>query len=473
MQSANAGDAFDEIPGWGDPRQQTSFFTYDIDALIARTEALIASGDATLFVPGNGDLGRCGTGLCPSDDLQNDRRTEEESTAFYIQANMSGEWGRFPVDMRLGVRYEETDVLSRALSPNYTGLVWVAGNELSLQSSGSAFTEGTGKYDHTLPNFDFSMDITDNIVGRFSYSQTLTRPNYGDIQGGLTLASPVRVTEGTGARGNPALLPFESDNIDLSVEWYYGENSYASVGYFQKDVKNFIGSASVTETPFNLPHPAVVGSPLGDQARAATGATDGGTLYSWILANLPNEQGVDANAGTIAGVAGRDQPSPFNLTIPVNIEKAEVDGWELNIQHDIGDTGFGFIANATFVDADVGYDNFSLDQQFVIFGLSDSANLVAFYDKNDIAIRLAYNWRDAFLSGTGQTNVGSGPPTYVGEYEQWDLSSSYWVNDNFQVFFDIINLTNETTHVYGRSELQTLFAAQLGTRYNLGLRYKY
>ena len=36
-----------------------------------------------------------------------------------------------------------------------------------------------------------------------------------------------------------------------------------------------------------------------------------------------------------------------------------------------------------------------------------------------------------------------------------------------------LNITDETTHVHGRSELQTLFAAQLGARYSLGLRYNF
>ncbi len=471
MRGANASGAFDEISGGSDSRRQMDFFIYDIDALIDRTEALIASGDATLFVPGNGDLGPCGTALCPSPNPGADRRTEEESTAFYVQANMSAEWGNFPVDMRLGVRYEETDVLSTALSPNYTGLNWVAGNELSLVSEGSTFTSGTGSYDFWLPNFDFGIDITDSIVGRFSYSETLTRPNYLNIAGGLSLNSPVRVNGGTGARGNPALLPFESENIDLSFEWYYDDVSYAAVGYFNKDVTNFIGTSAVTETPSDLAHPAL--GPLGDEARTATGSNVGADLYSWILANRPNEPGVDATNGVISGVSGRDPASPFNLTIPVNIEKASVDGWELVVQHNFGDTGFGVIANATFVDADVGYDNLSLAQQFVIFGLSDSANLVGYYETEDIAIRLAYNWRDAFLAGTGQTNVGAGPPTYTDEYEQWDLTGSYWYNDNIQIFADIINLTDEVTHVYGRSELQTLFASQFGRRYNIGLRYKF
>lgn len=473
MTPASGAGAFDEIGGGEDPRRQDDFFVYDINALIARTEELIESGDATLFVPGDGNLGPCGTALCPKDasDLDADRRTEEDTDAYYVQVNMSTEMFGKPVDMRAGVRYEETDVYSEALAPNYDGLIWVAGNELSLQSTGSTFTNLSGDYDFTLPNFDFSMDFTDSIVGRFSYSKTITRPDYLDIQGGLTLNSPVRINGGTGARGNPALLPFESENLDFSLEWYYGEDSYASAGYFHKDVENFIGTDSVTENSGNLPHPAF--GPLGDQARAATGSSDGGVLYNWILNNLPNEEGVDAVAGTIAGVEGRDPASPFDLTIPVNIDEATVDGWELAVQHNFGDSGFGVIANATFVDADVGYENLNLAEQFVIFGLSDSANFVGFYDKDGIAVRLAYNWRDAFLAGTGQTNVGSGPPTYTDEYEQWDLSASYWYNDNVQVFLDIINLTDEVTNVYGRRELQTLFATQLGTRYNLGVRYKF
>jgi len=472
MRPASIEGAFDEIPGGDDPRLQTAFFTFDMVDLIERTESLMEQGITPIFVPGNGDLGPCGTALCPSDDFTADRRTLEESRSAYFQVNMATEWGGKPVEMRLGLRYEETDVTSQALSINWTGLNWVAGNELSPVSTGDpVFTRLTGEYDYWLPNFDFRLDVTDNLIGRVSVSKTLTRPNYGDIQGGLTISSPVRLTEGTGARGNPALLPFESRNLDLSLEYYYGNASYIAAGYFRKDVDNFIGTSSVTETVFELPHPAL--GPLGEEARAATGSSDGGTLYAWILANRADEPGVDAVNGVISGVAGRDPSTPFNLTVPVNIEKATMDGWELVVQHNFGDSGFGVIANATIVDADVGYDNLSLEQQFVLTGLSDSANVIGYYETETIGIRLAWNWRDDFLAGTGQTNVGAGPPTYVADYQQWDLNASYRFNDNLQLFADVLNLTNETHHVYGRDKMQTLFATQLGTRYNVGLRYKF
>ena len=112
-------------------------------------------------------------------------------------------------------------------------------------------------------------------------------------------------------------------------------------------------------------------------------------------------------------------------------------------------------------------------QQFVISGLSDSANAILYYEKHGFGIRLAYNWRDKFLAGTGQNTQGAVPPTYVDAYGQLDLNASYEFNDHLIVFTDIINQTDETTYVYGRDEDQVLFATQLGTRYNLGVRYKF
>ena len=470
LAPASAVEAFDQVPGGNDARRQAAFYTFDMAELVARTEALMASGEATVFQLA--DMGDCGTGLCTSSRFSSDRRTVEESTAIYAQMHFGTEFGAMPVDMRLGLRYEETDVASQALSPSYTGIDWIAGNELTaLQADTPDFTSLSGTYDLLLPSFDFKIDVTSDVVARFSYSETITRPNYGDIQGGQTIDSLVRVGGGTGRRGNPALLPFESQNLDFSVEYYYGRDSYVAVGYFRKAVENFIGTSSVVETTFDLPHPAL--GPLAEAARAATGSTDSGTLYSWILENRADEAGVDAENGVISGVAGRDPASPFNLTVPVNIEEATMTGWEFVIQHTFGDSGFGAIVNATIADADVEYDNFSLEQQFVLTGLSDSANVIAFYDKDGISVRLAYNWRDQFLAGTGQANVGAGPPTNVAAYRQLDLSASYWVTEQVQVYLDALNITDETTHVFGRSDVQTLFAAQQGPRYNMGVRYKF
>ena len=472
LTPASSAGAFDQVSGGSDPRLQTNFYTWDLAQVVARTEQLMASGEADTFMLA--DMGYCGTGLCPSNVFQFDRRTTEETEAIYVQVNMAWEIGEMPFAVRAGLRYEQTDITSQALSPAYTRIDWIAGNELTaVRAPDSTFTTLEGDYDAVLPNLDLRLDFTDELVGRISLSKTLTRPNFLDIQGGQTVSSLVRVNGGTGSRGNPALDPFDSDNIDISLEYYYGEDSYFAAGYFHKDVENFIGTSSVVENTFDLPHPAL--GPLWTEAAAATGSNVSGTIYSWILENRPDADGVDAATGTITGVAGRDPSSPFNLTVPINIEQATMDGWEVVLQHNFGETGFGVILNATVVEADIGYDDFSLDQQFVLTGLSDSANFIAFYDRNGISVRAAYNWRDDFLAGIRQRNIGAGPPTYVDEYEQWDLSASYWFgqDENYQVYLDILNFTDETTYVYGRDENQPLFATQLGRRFNLGFRYKF
>src|SRR3546814_12194929 len=95
----------------------------------------------------------------------------------------------------------------------------------------------------------------DDVKLRASYSHTITRPDYASMQGGRTLDTLFRVGGGTGAQGNPGLIPYKSKNIDLSAEWYYAPDSYVSVGWFHKDVSNFLSSTRVDTTAFGLTTP--------------------------------------------------------------------------------------------------------------------------------------------------------------------------------------------------------------------------
>ena len=56
------------------------------------------------------------------------------------------------------------------------------------------------------------------------------------------------------------------------------------------------------------------------------------------------------------------------------------------------------------VEGDIGYDVTSdpNENQFALTGLSDSANAVLMFEKFGISARLAYNWRDEFLSNINQ-----------------------------------------------------------------------
>jgi hypothetical protein len=103
--------------------------------------------------------------------------------------------------------------------------------------------------------------------------------------------------------------------------------------------------------------------------------------------------------------------------------------------------------------------------------LSDSYNLVAFYDANGLQARIAYNWRDTFLQGFGEGNT----PYYTEDYGQIDVTVSYELPfvEGMTVFVEGINVNDASQRVYARYENQFKSASQYGARYNLGVRYNF
>jgi TonB-dependent receptor len=475
FRSSIAGQ-FDELSGHNHPDLQTEFFTANLADLQAAGEAYYAASGAEYAA-----VGDCGTGYCASTDWRDDLRTTEETTAFYLQFNWNGQLGDMPANVRVGVRYEETDVVSAALNTTYDGSSWVgAGNELNITEARDAdgnviqsFTNVLGNYDVTLPNFDFSIEPRENIVLRASFSETITRPNYNDIKGGLSPGGTQFFpnTRPSASAGNPDLVPIQSKNIDLSFEWYYAEGSYLSLAFFDKDVDNFIGVGRTSGTLFEIPN--IIGGALWNRAIAESGLDpDNYTAVGrFILDNYQDDPAV--NGETIVSVPG-DPSIVFDLSQPVNQRTAAVDGFEVNLQHAFGDSGFGFIVNATVVDADVAYDTSnSLVGQFALIGLSDSANFIGFYDGKNLQVRVAYNWRDDFLGGIGQAEGTRTNPQFVEAYGQWDLSVTYHLNDNATFYFSGLNVTNETRHVYSLTKRQVVQAVQTGPRYDVGFRYNF
>ncbi|WP_349257628.1 TonB-dependent receptor [Povalibacter sp.] len=462
---------FDQISGSGNPALFNQFFTFDFERLRSQVAQLRGALTDPLLAtcPLNGNQSVRVPCYEASNVYGTDRRVEEKSKSAYIQFSQDWEWGR-PMHAAIGLRYEETDVTSSALVPIPTGIVWGGNNEFNVQFGAPDFTTLEGSYDYLLPSFDFSVDITDNLKLRASYGESIGRPQWGDIQGGQTLDGLARINGGTGRQGDPSLKPLESQNIDLSMEWYYGEASYLSVGYFRKNIDNYIGVATVQLTPFELPHPA--NGAYYNEANT-NGACNGdlGCIRSYIFTNHDGDPGVNAAAGTIMGLPG-DPITVFDIQVPTNQKSAKLDGWELNVQHMFGQSGFGLAANYTKVDSNIGYDNYSRQDQFAMVGLSDSANLVAFYENYGFGIRAAYNWRDKFLSATFDS-TGTPNPNYTEEYGQLDISASYDITSALTIQAEVINLTDEIQRIHGRHPNQLLFATQTGPRYMLGARYKF
>ncbi|WP_245626648.1 TonB-dependent receptor [Croceicoccus naphthovorans] len=420
------------------------------------------------------ELGICantgaGAGTCLA-DYTIDRRIREKTFAPYIQSLHTFDLLADKAHLRLGLRYEKTKINSSALVPVAVSTAWTGANEIAINYSGGTTETRKGSYDNWLPAIDFDMSPIQDVKLRASYSHTITRPNYGQLQGGIALAAPIRPDGGsTASVGNPGLLPYKSKNIDLSAEWYYAPASYASVGYFRKKVSDFPVTLISEGPQYGLTNPAQgLGGELIDEAIANLPADSTfGDQLAYIAANYPEV--IDPVTGGILGQPD-DPLVNFRLSTPFNGDRtATIDGWEFAVQHNLWDTGFGVILNYTIVDSDTYYDNTLryTATQFAITGVSDSANAVLFYDKGPLQARVAYNWRDGFLA-----NYGS-DPFYVESYGQWDASASYEFMEGLTAFVEGINITNADRRGHMRNDQTTYFAAPGYARYATGVRYTF
>lgn len=420
------------------------------------------------------DTGPCPKAYCTFRDntMANDGLDDDltiETTDFaYVQFGFKPEIAGMPANLAVGVRHEKTDIESSQYVAAYLPLArWNGGNEYALTANGNEYGSSTGSYSKTLPNLDFDISFTDDIKARASVSKTIARADFADLRGGYKWDAAPRSSEVSASSGNTNLKPMESTNFDLSVEWYYADSSYLSVGYFKKDVVDFIGGSAPQEgstselpggisEPFRTPY-------MGErwQAAVAAGNTTNPDIAAYIRANYPET--VDPVTGHIWALES-DPILDYKSTQPINNKDASIDGIEIAIQHSFGESGFGFQANATVVDSDTKFDDASTGEQFAVYGLSDSANFIGFYDKDGLQVRLAYNWRDDFLNGYA---------TYTEAYGQLDASVSYDITDNLTVSMEALNLTNENTRTYKRNTGMTLNYIETGARYNAGIRYSF
>ena len=116
-----------------------------------------------------------------------------------------------------------------------------------------------------LPSLDFDIEVVENLKARFSYSKTIARAQYDQMRAAVNVDGPDAPDAHRGHADGaniriPALVPLESENFDLSFEWYFGDSSYVAAGVFEKRVvelhrhragasEQFFGLRDVTSGP--------------------------------------------------------------------------------------------------------------------------------------------------------------------------------------------------------------------------------
>ena len=439
----------------------------------------------------------------------NDRTINEEVLSVYGEIIMDSQVGDMPMQVVVGLRYEETDVVSSSVQSIPIAKDWASDNDFNTIFGPTAAVQQTFDYDNLLPNIDVSLDVTDTMKVRASVSTTIARPELGNMFVDTNAGNPGTATflggQWTGSSGNAQLDPLESNNIDVSFEYYYGEGSAFTVAYFDKSISNFIGIEQVTKPLFGLTDVAsgAPGTVSGDAIAAlAVHVRDDGSVGSLVTeTNMftmttilafpgdfplgaaefidPLDPGGALQSSDIA-TAYDIPPQPgdplaqFLVQQPTNANNANIDGWEVALVHFFtgGLEGFGINANATFVNGDVSFDISAPDteDQFALTGLSDSFNFIVFYENDTWSARILYNWRDEFLS---HTNVGDNIPRFVEEYGQLDFNVGWRVTDNLVLTFEGINMTEEAVVFHGRTAQQVQSYIETDRRLMLGARYNF
>lgn len=166
-----------------------------------------------------------------SERLAGTRKVTEDVSSVYLMGRTR--WQK--LGALAGARVEKTEV---------TGLGWARRTTLaSITDPGlRAATEYgarrrvEGSYTDVFPGLHFSYAFARGLLGRASWSTSIGRPAFSN----LVPREDVNVTNQTVTINNPSLSPQYSDNLDLSLEYYFEPVGLLSIGAFQKDLADFI-----------------------------------------------------------------------------------------------------------------------------------------------------------------------------------------------------------------------------------------
>lgn len=311
-----------------------------------------------------------------------------------------------------GLRYERTD-----FSTDGMRVELVENEETDVEEVINTAWNADRDYDNWLPSVNLRYDLNDKVVLRGAFTQTIARPKFEDVAAYQIIESKTEedgdsfVTAREAEVGNPQLKPYESTNIDLSVEYYPGAIGVLSAGYFYKDIDNFVVYADVAGTE------------------------------DW--------QGYD------------------EVVQPVNGESASLHGLELSWVKAF-DNGFLMSANGTFSSSDA---TTLLDGETFETSLPNQSdtvgNLTLGYENNLVSLRLTMTYKSENLE-----EIDGDMLRMEEDHHQLDFSGKYYINDDMLIYFNGINLSDEPYYHYFDQRNRNAQYEEYGRTFELGFTWQ-
>ncbi|WP_082731619.1 MULTISPECIES: TonB-dependent receptor [unclassified Sphingomonas] len=275
-----------------------------------------------------------------------------------------------------------------------------------------------------LPSFVAKLDLNNGLILRAGAAQVVSYPNTTSLSNGVSLnnaatfdAQGRQITPGGGNGGSPNLEPFKADQYDVSLEYYFGQRAVASVGYFYKDVSTFIIAGQTPE------------------------------VYDGV--NYLISRGINGSGAKVQGVEALLQlpfyflPSPFD--------------------------GFGVLATYAYIDTETPIRD-SVGRTLPFPGLSrNNVNIVAYYEKDGISIRGAYNWRDQYLIGLSGASTG----IYNNPYSDLSATLRYDLSKQLTFGLEVNNILDEQQRTYDGVEEALRTNVTFGRIYKASVALKF
>ncbi len=107
------------------------------------------------------------------------------------------------------------------------------------------------EYLRFFPNINVGYNLTENLIARVAYYQTVGRPDFNQYAGGLGLPN-TELPNSNGNRisvSNAAIKAWQAESYLARLEYYFPQGGQISFAAFLRDYKNFFGSVVYRPTP--------------------------------------------------------------------------------------------------------------------------------------------------------------------------------------------------------------------------------
>jgi outer membrane receptor protein involved in Fe transport len=107
-------------------------------------------------------------------------------------------------------------------------------------------TRARKEYLRFFPSLNASYNLTESLIGRLAYSQSVGRPDFNQYAGGVTLPDLENLNPNSRITvNNASIKAWQAETYMARIEYYFGNVGSFSVGAFIRDYDNFF--RNVTE----------------------------------------------------------------------------------------------------------------------------------------------------------------------------------------------------------------------------------